>query len=240
MNNAEDWSKTDNVERALIVLASFDVWTLKEAAYLYAGLLPPEYKCKDQSNMIVELLFAEKTLRALESATKEVEGRLSLMFSGTGGLNIEIKAVDDKGRFKAAELLEFMCHMFSERSMKTLVGYRKRGLEANALESLREFEFSQRPRAAPEEIKPGLLLRSGEVWESEELGVLAEAVQKFWIPWRDGDTEKIPSNAVVEQFLESGGKKGSKMAESNAKVLARVARPKNLARRQPKARLITG
>ena len=44
MNNAEDWSKTNEVERALIVLASFDVWTLEEAAYLSAGILPPKYK----------------------------------------------------------------------------------------------------------------------------------------------------------------------------------------------------
>lgn len=239
MKKAEDWAQTDDVERALIVLASFNVWTLEEAAYLSAGLLPPGYK--EQQDMLVKRLMAEKMLRELESAIKRVEGRLSLMFCGTGGLNVEIQAVDDKGRFKAADLVEFLCHMYSKRSMQTLLSYRKRGLEANALEEIREYEFSQRPREAPGERKAGLLLSNGEVWESEELEILGDAVQKFWTPWRNGDSNKIPANAVVEKFLEFDEESGNRrMSGSKAKILARVVRPKDLARRQPSARLITG
>lgn len=223
MNNAEDWSKTNEVERALIVLASFDVWTLEEAAYLSAGILPPKYK-KEQQDMLARRLFAELALRKLESAVKRVEGRLSLMFSGTGGLNVEIRAVDEKGRFNADELLGFMCHMFSDKSMAPLVGYRKRGRDENDLESLREFEFSQRPRTAPGERKAGLLLSNGEVWESEEFENVEEVIRKYWIPWRKGETKKIPTNSVVANFLHK--EKG--MPERNALLWARVLRPKNL------------
>ena len=36
-----NWSQVGKAERALIMLASFDAWTLEEVAYLSAGILPP-------------------------------------------------------------------------------------------------------------------------------------------------------------------------------------------------------
>lgn len=220
MEKAEDWAQTDDVERALIVLASFNVWTLEEAAYLSAGLLPPGYK--EQQDMLVKRLMAEKTLRELESAIKRVEGRLSLMFCGTGGLNVEIQAVDDKGRFKAADLVEFLCHMYSKRSMQTLLSYRKRGLEANALEEIREYEFSQRPREAPGERKAGLLLSNGNSWVTEDLALMGEAAEELWEPAYRGE-RGIPTAAQVEAFLI-----GKKVTQKKAKVMASILRPEDL------------
>lgn len=222
MNNPEDWSETDDVERALIVLASFNVWTLEEAAYLSAGLLPPEYGT--QQDMIVKLMLAKRTLRALESAIETVEGKLSLMFTGTGGLKVECRAVDDNGRFNAAELLGFMCHMFSERSMQTLVRYRDKGLAANAVDEIREFEFSPRSRETPEERKTGLLLPNGEVWETEHMKILGEVVENRWGPWMRGE-KKVPRNDVVVNDLRGKG-----IPTKVAEQLATFIRPKDVPR----------
>ena len=232
-----NWSQVGKAERALIMLASFDAWTLEEVAYLSAGILPPGPNV-DYSNMPVQYFSAKKMLIALERAKTRLNGTWALSWDGC---LIEGEHIGEEVRFSAGDLLTFMCARFGEKSQQRLLNYRKMALEVDAIESLMQFEFSQSPIETPTDTRTGLLLSNGEVWESEELELLGKAVEKFWVPWRDGATDKIPTNEVVEKFLESNAVRGSKkMSGSNAKVLARVVRPKDLARRQPRSRLITG
>ena len=232
-----NWSQVGKAERALIMLASFDAWTLEEVAYLSAGILPPGPNV-DYSDMPVQYFSAKKMLIALERAKTRLNGMWALSWDGC---LIEGEQIGEEVRFSAGDLLTFMCAWFGEKSQQRLLNYRKMALEVDAIESLMQFEFSQSPIEAPGERKAGLLLSNGEVWESEELEILGDAVQKFWTPWRNGDSNKIPANAVVEKFLEFDEESGNRrMSGSKAKILARVVRPKDLARRQPSARLITG
>ena len=218
-----NWSQVGKAERALIMLASFDAWTLEEVAYLSAGILPPGPNV-DYSDMSVQYFSAKKMLIALERAKTCANGTLELSWDGC---LIKGEQIGEEVRFSAGDLLTFMCARFGEKSQQRLLNYRRMALEVDAIESLMQFEFSQRPIETPTDTRTGLLLGNGEILESEELNVLVEAYLKFWGPWRNGE-KKVPTNKTVEEYLTKGGISGK-----IATQLASFIRPKDVPRHVP-------
>ena len=213
-----NWSQVGKAERALIMLASFDAWTLEEVAYLSAGILPPGPNV-DYSDMSVQYFSAKKMLIALERAKTCANGTLELSWDGC---LIKGEQIGEEVRFSAGDLLTFMCARFGEKSQQRLLEYRKMAVQVETLESLRQFEFSQRPIETPTETKAGLLLSNGNRWETEEIALMGEAAQKFWEPAYRGEKE-IPRAEQVEAFLIGKG-----VAAKKAQAMASILRPKDL------------
>lgn len=213
-----NWSQVGKAERALIMLASFDAWTLEEVAYLSAGILPPGPNV-DYSDMPVQYFSAKKMLIALERAKTCVNGTWALSWDGC---LIEGEQVGEEIRFSAGDLLTFMCARFGEKSQKRLLEYRKMALEVEVLESLRQFEFSQNPIETPTETKAGLLLSNGNRWETEEIALMVEAVEELWEPASRGE-RGIPKAEQVIAFLNERG-----VPLKKAQAMASILRPKDL------------
>ena len=213
-----NWSQVGKAERALIMLASFDAWTLEEVAYLSAGILPPGPNV-DYSDMPVQYFSAKQMLIALERAKTCVNGMWTLSWDGC---LFEGEQIGEEIRFSAGDLLTFMCARFGEKSQQRLLEYRKMAVQVETLESLRQFEFSQRPIETPTETKAGLLLSNGHRWETKDVALMCEAAQELWEPAYRGE-RGIPTAAQVEAFLI-----GKKVTPKKAKVMASILRPENL------------